>query len=816
MEEDSILQEFLVECAEGLDRLDQEFVTLEKEPDNTALLGSIFRTVHTIKGTCGFLGLPKLENVAHGAENILSAMRDKKLDVTPAGITVLLDAVDVIKEILEQIEATSKEPEKDYSGMRKELDDFLAGGGVSTTASVAAEVVSEEAAALAEIASDFPDATPEELAEIAKMTGDLDAPLDDAPTLKSKIVEESEPAKNSEIVNVEATPSRSGPPTEEEAEPAAASPPPPVATQKPAETTEEKPVKQNKPKRSLADSSIRVDVDLLDKLINMVGELVLARNQLLQQVRDREEGSSAESNNGTIQQLNLITTELQDTVMKTRMQQIKNVWDKFPRVVRDLARSNGKEIELVMEGAETELDKTLLEAIKDPMTHIVRNAADHGIEKPEVRAERGKPQKGTLLLKAFHEGGQIIIEISDDGAGIDVERVKQKAVDNGLISADVAARMPDREAFALIFSPGLSTAKKVTNVSGRGVGMDVVKTNIEKIGGTVDMSSRVGEGTHMRIKIPLTLAIIPALMVTSGDEPFAIPQASLRELVRVDEGNSHQIEVIHGAHFYRLRGVLLPLLSLNCVLKLDGHDAFQKNLTGAGTNIVVLKAGDHSFGLVVDAVNDSEEIVVKPLSRQLKGLHYLAGATIMGDGRVALILDVMGVAEAGGLLGADGEHGKEEISMESGHEKGFGADRETMILFSVSGEDRYAIPLSEIARLEEFDATNIEQSAGTEVIQYRDELLPLIRLGDSIGVMTSEENTEKLPAIVFSRNEKSIGLVVGRIIDIVKTDMILHAPPAGKLGVKGSLVIDGLTTDLLDIDQVVESAVPEWFESAIA
>ncbi len=795
-EEESILNEFLVECAEGIERLDQEFVALEKSPDDSALIGSIFRTVHTIKGTCGFLGLPKLENIAHGAENILSVMRDKEMEVTSDGITILLDAVDVIKEILTHIEEQGSEPEKDYSPMRQRLDAFLAGGGSTNEAEASPTIAAEKEETVEKEDVEekaLSDLSQEEL--IAQITAEME---------EAKAREEADKA-------AKANPVPSG---------AAASTPLPSSPQgapsPPADVKiEKKPVAAATPSgkkhRSLAESSIRVDVELLDKLINMVGELVLARNQLLQQVREGNGSSSSDRNNGTVQQLNLITTELQDTVMKTRMQQIRNVWDKFPRVIRDLARSNGKEIDVVMEGAETELDKTLLEAIKDPMTHIVRNAADHGVEAPDVRTKNGKPAKGTLFLKAYHEGGQINIEISDDGAGIDVEKVKAKAVKSGLISEETADRMSDRDGLALIFRAGLSTAEKITNVSGRGVGMDVVKTNIEKIGGTVDMSSRLGEGTKMRIKIPLTLAIIPALMVTSGDEPFAIPQASLVELVRVDEGNSHQVEVIHGADFYRLRGELLPLVSLSRILNLEERSRTTEDLESAGINIVVLKAGDHSFGLVVDHVNDSEEIVVKPLSRHLKGLSYLAGATIMGDGRVALILDAVGVAQNGGLLGGEG-HEVERVTHQQ--EETAAGEKENMILFSVGENDRHAILLSQVARLEDFAINDIEQSGGQEVIQYRGEILPLVRLGDTLGVMPCEESGEKIPAIVYSSGGKSIGLVVGRIIDIVEARMNLHAPPAEKVGLKGSLVIDGLTTDLLDLDLLIDCAVPGWLEEA--
>jgi len=767
-EEESILQEFLVECGEGIGRLDREFVELESDPENAPLIGSIFRTIHTIKGTCGFLGLPKLENVAHGTENILSAMRDKDFPITEEGITTLLDAVDHIKDILEEIEDSGKEPEKDYTPIRAALDTFLASGGAKVPQS------DSSAAPLEEKVADLA-LTEAESQKLAEMTDSVQKVEDETPPETSL--------------------------TQSKAAPVA---PPAKAQEKKKKTKAKGP--------SLAESSIRVDVKLLDNLINMIGELVLARNQLLQQVREQDQSAAS---SGTIQQLNLITTELQDTVMKTRMQPIRHVWEKFPRVVRDLARANGKDIELVMEGAETELDRTLLEAIKDPMTHIVRNSADHGIEMPDVRQAHGKPIKGRLLLKAFHEGGQINIEIIDDGAGIDLERVRAKAIEKGVITEEVAAQMSEREVIRLIFHPGLSTAKKVTNVSGRGVGMDVVKTNIEKIGGVVEMSTRLGEGTHMRIKIPLTLAIIPALMVTSGGEPFAIPQASLLELLRVDEKSKLQIEIIRGSKFYRLRGVLLPLVSLNTVLKLEEVNPVcseDEDSPQSSTDIVVLKSGEHSFGLIVDHVNDSEEVVVKPLSRHLKGLTYLAGATIMGDGRVALILDVSGIAHEGLLLSTERAESKD---MSSQIEEDARTDRETMILFSVGENDQYAIPLSKVARLEEFDPEKVEQSAESDVIQYRGELLPLVRLGDTIGVVSADSERDTLPAIVFSKNGKSVGLMVARILDIVEANMNLHASPSGNISVVGSLVVNGLTTDLLDVDQLIDMAVPGWFDEMV-
>lgn len=714
-EQESILREFLVECAEGIERLDQEFVALEKEPTNGALLASIFRTIHTIKGTCGFLGLPKLENVAHGAENILVRMRDKKMIVTPDGIDLLLEAVDAIKEILAHIGSTLQEPDRSYEAIRQKLDAFLVGNpGVAA---------------------------------------------------------------------------------------------PPAELTPPQEGGKEAP--SSSKSLSAADPTIRVDVGLLDKLMNLVSELVLVRNQLLQRVRERDNAVDA----GIAQRMNLITTQLQESVTRTRMQPIRNVWNQFPRVIRDLAHANGKEVELVMEGAETELDKTLLEAIKDPLTHIVRNAIDHGIETGEIRRSRGKNPKGTLFLKAYHEGGQINIEIRDDGGGIDGEKVRRKAIDKGLITAEAAAGLTESETLNLIFLPGLSTADKVTNVSGRGVGMDVVRNNIEKISGAIEIESRLEQGTLLKLRIPLTLAIIPALMVRCGRELFAIPQANLIELVRIDVEAGERIETIHGAEFYRLRGELLPLIRLGRVLRLQKRPSAENAGEDAGieeTNVIVLGAGGQSFGLVVDEVSDREEIVVKPLSRHLKGLNVFAGATILGDGTVALILDASGIAEAGGLHQLSRSDLKAEEKVETVEQ----ATQETLLLFSLSGQDRYAIPLGLVTRLEEFKTSAVEYAAGREVVQYRGDLLPLIRLDRVIG-NGSIEAGETLPAILFSRNKKSVGLVVGQILDTVREEVILHPAPAGKIGVRGSLVIQGLTTDLLDMEQIIESVAPGWLEEFV-
>ncbi|MBI1831598.1 MAG: chemotaxis protein CheA, partial [Planctomycetes bacterium] len=521
IELDSIVKEFLVESHENLDQLDRDLVSLEKDPQNRERLGSIFRTIHTIKGTCGFFGFSKLESVTHVGENLLSQLRDGLLVLDPERTSALLALVDAVRVMLGNIENTGADGDGDYHALIHRLTQLqeqrephaVSPGSAPASAPAPVEGIPSFGEALILAGK----ATPGQV---------LDA-------VKQQI--EGDPLRIGEIL-VE------------------------KGVLQPQDVREALTLQEGKA-GAVSETSIRVDVSLLDKLMNLVGELVLARNQILQFNATKDDTAFL----STTQRLNLITTELQEGVMKTRMQPIGNIWNRFPRVVRDLAVTCGKEVRLEMKGKETELDKTIIEAIKDPLTHIIRNSVDHGIEKPEVRQALGKPTTGTLRLRAFHEGGQVNIEISDDGAGIHVERVRAKAIERGLITREQAARMNERDANHLIFLPGFSTAEKVTNVSGRGVGMDVVKTNIEKIGGTVDMQSQPGQGTTLKIKIPLTLAIIPALIVTSGGGRFAIPQVNLLELVRLEgeQAKKKRIELIHGAPVYRLRGNLLPLVYLN-------------------------------------------------------------------------------------------------------------------------------------------------------------------------------------------------------------------------------------------------------------
>jgi two-component system chemotaxis sensor kinase CheA len=792
---DDIIKDFLVESNENLDQLDRDLVALEKDPTAREVLASIFRTIHTIKGTTGFLGFSRLEAVAHVGENLLSSLRDGRLVLNAEITSALLAMVDAVRHMLVNIETTGQEGDGNYTPLIETLTGLQGRGkNVPASAGPTTPVVTSDLPldppAPEDLIGDTGKVDPGlPLGEILVQTGGANA---DEVNEALKLQHDGDDRRIGEIL----------------VEKGAA---------KPAAVQDALQVQAEARAPALSDSNIRVDVSLLDKLMNLVGELVLARNQILQFSSTQQDTSFL----NTSQRLNLITTELQEGVMKTRMQPIGNIWSKFPRVVRDLATSCGKQINIEMEGKETELDKTIIESIKDPLTHLVRNAVDHGVETPEKRLASGKSPEGHLLLRAFHEGGQVNIEISDDGAGIDLERVKQKALEKGLIAPDQAARLSDRELLNLLFLPGFSTAEKVTNVSGRGVGMDVVKTNIEKIGGTVDIQNRVGHGTTVKIKIPLTLAIIPALVVTSGGDRYAIPQVSLLELVRLEGEQARKgIEMIHGAPVYRLRGNLLPLVNLNHELRVEepangsGH--------GAAVNIVVLQADDRHFGMIVDDINDTEEIVVKPLGKQLKGVSTFAGATIMGDGQVALILDVLGLAQQANVVSEvrDRGVGEKATEAESRHDDG-----ESLLLLRGPDDGRMAMPLSLVARLEEFASTAVEKAAGRHVVQYRGKILPLIHLSAALterreqprnsGPSALGAEDEKIQVVVYTDQGRSVGLVVDRILDIAH-EAVKIQKHSGRHGTLGSMVVQGRVTELLDLKGIITTADPNFFTEEVA
>jgi two-component system chemotaxis sensor kinase CheA len=790
---DDIVKEFLSESNENLDRLDQELVKLEGEPSSKELLASIFRTIHTIKGSCGFLGFTRLEKLTHAGENLLSRLRDGELALNEEITSGLLAMVDAVRCMLGAIQASSEDGDEDYSALIGLLAHLQAGSSAAapspaleapresrptadnhhSTKKTEANTKPKKPGRKPKLAKVSPD--PTKIGGVLVERGQV-RPEDLALALE---IQEKGRHKIGEILVAQG----------------AVSPEDVFAAQKTVESRHPDSV-----------DTIRVAVTLLDRLMNLVGELVLARNQLLQFSNTLQDTRCQ----AVSQRVNLIATELQGEVMKTRMQPISNIWSKLPRTVRDLSVGCGKQVRLEMEGQDTELDRTIIEAIKDPLTHLIRNAMDHGIEDPEARQRAGKPATGTLTLRAFHEGGQVNIEIRDDGAGLNSDRIRRKAIERGAITAQHAAKMPELEIFNLIFLPGFSTAEKVTKVSGRGVGMDVVKTNVEKIGGAVDIHSTPGQGTTVRVRIPLTLAIIPALIATCAGERYAIPQVSLSELVRLDsaesgKGSGKGIELVQGAPVYRLRGRLLPLVFLD--RELGVRDKAGKSGSSA-VNIVVLQAGDRQFGLVVDEIADTEEIVVKPLNKQLKGINSYSGATIMGDGRVALILDVLGLAQKARVLAEANQPAPVGGQTEAGGQKV--SDEHTLLLAQNGPEGRVAIPLAMVARLEEFPRTVVEYAGLQEVMQYRGQIIPLLRLSRIISTTSDAEkqaSTTSIHVVVYSEGNRTVGLIVDRIVDIVEQhDAVETLSPHA--GVLGSFVSQHHVTELLDLPAIIRAAIP--------
>jgi two-component system chemotaxis sensor kinase CheA len=825
MSNEEMVKEFLIESNENLTRLDQEMVELEQNPDNIALLSSIFRTIHTIKGTCVFFGFSKLESLTHIGENLLSRLRDRCLQLTPEITSGLLSMVDAIRQILFSIEIEGKEIDTDFS----ELIERLTKLNKEQTTNKEPKSLNQQPESYnkdPQILSQQLELSSKDSQVLSKDSEPSNKELQNPKETRRSVVPSNKTEALSDFVSsnnkTEILQMLSGFNLDIEQANRSNSTFYTESTQETIDLnklqTENRSLTQvlsenTRNTQNLSDNSIRVDVSLLDKLMNLVGELVLARNQILQFTATQSDSAFI----ATSQRLNLITSELQEGVMKTRMQPIANIWNKFPRVVRDLAVLCGKQVHIEMEGKETELDKTIIEAIKDPLTHILRNAIDHGIELPQVRQALGKSPEGCIFLRASHEGGQVNIEISDDGGGINSEQVKQKALKNGLITPEQAACISEREATNLIFLPGFSTSEKITNVSGRGVGMDVVKTNIEKIGGLVDVQSKLGNGTTIKIKIPLTLAIIPALIVTTAQERYAIPQISLLELVRLESDSTNLgIELIHNTPFYRLRGNLLPLVYLNRELMLNEANLSHKS---NAINIVVLQADERSFGLVVDEINDTEEIVVKPLSKHLKGISCFAGATIMGDGKVALILDVLGIAQNANVISEVRDRAltdKLTKPLEHSEHSEHSENYQTLLLFRVGKTGRIAMPLSMVARLEEFPSTSIETAMDEEVIQYRGQILRLIRLSKLLYPNApSLPEQEVIEVIVYAEQDHSIGFVVDSIIDIVEENLVIQHR-SHRQGILGSAIIHQHVTDILDVHNIIDRVDPHCFEPVIS
>ncbi|MCE4223725.1 hybrid sensor histidine kinase/response regulator [Methylobacterium sp. C25] len=758
---DDLLREFLTESAEHLDTVDAELVKFEQDPNNQVILRNIFRLVHTIKGTCGFLGLPRLETLAHAAENLMGRFRDG-FPVSSASVTLILATLDRLKAILADLEAGGTEPAGSDADLIEALDAMSQMPAEEAAPAPAALVVQtlERELKPGEVS----------LEELERAFMEAEGP-DELPPLPPLPVIPETPA------------------------PVAAAPAPAAAAPVTEKAPESKPVEMSAEAAEAAQKNrtIRVNVETLEHLMTMVSELVLTRNQLLEIARRHEDSSYKVP----LQRLSHVTAELQDGVMKTRMQPIGNAWQKLPRVVRDLSAELSKGIELVMVGAETELDRQVLELIKDPLTHMVRNSADHGIESTVERIKAGKPAGGTIRLSAYHEGGTISIEIADDGRGLDLTAIRRKAVDRGIATQADLERMSDSDVAKFIFHAGFSTAQVVTSVSGRGVGMDVVKTNIESIGGMIDIATQRGQGTTFTIKIPLTLAIISALIVESAGQRYAVPQIAVRELVRIEAEGTNRVERINGAPVMRLRERLLPITSLSSLM--DGDMGAAVADTPVSGFVVVAQVGRQRFGILVDEVFHTEEIVVKPMSSKLRHIPLFAGNTILGDGAVVLIVDPNGIARKVGQGVASGD------ASEQADEAGEAAlDKATLLVFKGGGSFK-AVPLSLVTRIEEIDAGKIEWLAGRPLIQYRGKLMPLVPADPAIEIRS--QGSQAL--VVFSDGDRAMGLVVDEIVDIVEDHLDVEIV-ADRSDLIGSAVLRGRATDIVDVSHFLPLAYDDW------
>jgi two-component system, chemotaxis family, sensor kinase CheA len=713
---DDLTKEFIAESQEGLDRMEQCLTELETRPGDTSLLGEIFRAVHTIKGTTGFLGFDRLEKLAHAGEHLLGSLRDGRLVVSSELISGLLRLMDGLRAILALIEQT---------------------GGEGTRSS---------------------DEDGELIAELALLNGEMPPVEVEADLLEAVIRDGGVAAPNAVAEGAKVSGS-------------------PGAAVSAAGGSNERNGAGN-------DKTLRIDVDVLNRMMNLVGELVLTRNQMLQS--DRTAANFPE----LARRLDSVTADLRETVMQARMQPVGNLFGKFPRMVRDLARTCGRDVRIEFSGQETGLDKSLLEAIKDPLTHAVRNAVDHGIEAPADRVLAGKSAEGCVRLKAFHQSGSVVIEVSDDGAGIPMERVLKKAIERNLVTEEQAAGMSEREALQLIFLPGFSTAAAVTTVSGRGVGMDVVRANVEKVGGSVEVESRRGEGTTLRLRVPLTLAIVPSLVVRSGGQFFALPQSALVELVDIPTLEfGKTVQRVGSAEVYRLRERLLPMVWLDRLLGMEVGSPE----TLQGHYLAVLEADGCRYGLVVDDLMSPEEIVVKPLSPVLREIGLFSGATVLGNGTLALILDIGATAARAGVKPMEDE--SDEIGEAAAAVRDVKGG--SFLIFEERARERTALPLDMVERIESVALERIEYAGGRALLQYRGELLPLKDAGNVLAELedSRHQGDDALATVLICGNANSaqrVGIVVRQVLD-VSAGTLLDGEDSRNAGMELALVKDRVT-----------------------
>ncbi|MBU3623817.1 chemotaxis protein CheA [Polynucleobacter sp. AP-Latsch-80-C2] len=738
---DQILDEFLLEAGEIFDQLDIDFVQLEQTPEDKKLLGNIFRAMHTLKGSSGFFAFHRLEKVAHAGESLLSKLRDGVFTLNEEMTDILLETSDRLRAIVDGVQKQRREPEGDDSALIQNLK-FLTDGGSGITKSAPAPST--------------PSAPPAASA--------VEAVIEPAPqVLPEKILEAGIADLEQDILEVV------------------------------KEVSIDAAVNEAESSKELA-APVKVSVELLDKLMNLVSEMVLARNRLLSFART----SGDLAFNNTVRRIDTVTLELQERMMKTRMQPISQVWSKFPRLVRDIAQDCGKKVELVQIGAETELDRTLLEGIRDPLVHIIRNSVDHGIELPAERIAKGKPELGTVKLRAFHENGMVVIEIADDGAGINIPLVKQKAIQLGLVTPERAAKLTEREIIDFIYLPGFSTKAEITNLSGRGVGMDVVRTNIQEIGGTVDIATSA-QGTRLRLSIPLTLAIMPAVFVRCKQYSYAIPQVNVIEMLRYEPREGVPgVEDFYGVPVFRLRDKLIPLVFLNYELKVD--DVMPP--VDQTLNIVIVQAAGIRFGLVVDEVLYMQEVVVKSVGPLLKGTPVYSGSTILGDGRVALIFDINAIAVRSGIISklTDNQF-EQDISAALGANN----DSQQMLMFDLLGLERMVIPLETVDRLEMISASRIDRRGNEAVVLYGNKIMRLISLAHYVEGATQKSlyGDETVPVIVHYHHGQPVGFIVKKVHNIVNvpTQVVMVSPP--QRGIMGSVIVNDSVMSILNVQEVL-------------
>lgn len=811
------IEEFLVESNENLSSIGTELLNYEKE-GTREVLDNIYRKVHTLKGSAGFLGFKKLQKITHTAENILDLMREEKLTLNTDLMDALLRTFDVCNAILGVIAESGEEGDTDISEIGSVLSSLSVPGKVEeVTNSISTEKLNQLKEKEAPLVNDF-----------KLMDGDFESALrkeleGENIAIQESVIKDVIAEKSIEVTEM-AIPDVAKKPVDlkdYEHEKVEAVVVPIVEEIKVAQKTEENigiSATTSSDKTNVMDSVVRVNVNLLDRIMNLVGELVLSRNQIMQFSNTNQDHRLVKLTHD----LNVITSDLQNEIMNTRMQPVGNVLSKFERLVRDLSRSQNKKVQLSILGKDTELDRTLLEAIKDPLTHIIRNSMDHGLETPEERVAAGKPEQGVINIRAFHEGGYVAIEIKDDGRGIPRDKIVAKAIEKGLVTEEEVGTWPDKKVLNLIFNPGFSTAAKVTNISGRGVGMDVVRTNIEKIGGNVLVESKEGEGSIFKLRIPLTLAIIPALIVKCLDQYFAIPQLNLAELVRIDN-KSRQVEKIKNAEFLRLRDELIPIIRLNHALDIN-HVQFKSNEFNAETDIVecdeveatveedesviILKADGQTYGLVVDDILDTEEIVVKPLDSTFKNIKSFAGATLMGDGRVALILDPLGLWSTKGFATdkTDTTRNLGEIDLVDSK-----LSKNEILLFQLEDQRKYGLPISSVFRLEEFKAKEISYTGKMPIVKYMGSPMPLVNVENTLALadrscLTMDDPERSIHSIIIRHGDRLFGVCVTEILDISLTEEKLSTHMVDRDGVSGTIFINDETVTVIDPERLVELA----------